>query len=105
MTVQEFITGLPEKVNKSALEGLETVFHFDINGENGGQFTLSLKDGEMKATEGLEGEPKCVVSAKDENFIDLVTGKLNPMVAIMMGKVKISNQGEMLKYAKLFGFM
>ena len=50
MTVQEFITGLPEKVNKAALEGLETVFHFDINGENGGQYTLSLKDGEMKAT-------------------------------------------------------
>jgi len=105
MTVQDFITGLPQKVNKAALEGLETVFHFDITGDGGGQYTLQLQDGEMKAEEGLNGTPKCVVSADAQAFIDLVTGKLNPMVAIMMGKVRISNQGEMLKYAKLFGFM
>lgn len=104
-TAKDFIANLPSKVNKAALEGQETVFHFDLSGENGGQYTLSLKDGELNYHEGLEGDAKCTVKASDENFLKLVTGKLNPMVAIMTGKVKISNQGEMLKYAKLFGLM
>jgi len=45
------------------------------------------------------------VSGSDQNFMGIVTGKLNPMMAILTGKVKISNQGEMLKYAKMFGLM
>lgn len=105
MTVKDFVHGLPQKVSKDALDGLETVFHFDIEGTEGGKYTLQLQDGELRSLEGLVGDPKCVVKASDTNFIDLVTGKLNPMIAIMTGKVKISNQGEMLKYAKLFGFM
>lgn len=105
MTTKDFVNSLPEKVNKDALEGVETTFHFDIEGDDGGQYTLSVKDGEMIAEEGLKGDPKCVVKAKDEHFINLVKGDLNPMLAIMTGKVKISNQSEMLKYAKLFGFM
>ena len=104
-TAKDFIENLPNKVNKAALEGQETVFHFDITGENGGQYTLNLANGELTSEEGLHGEARCTVKASDENFVKLVTGKLNPMLAIMTGKVKITNQGEMLKYAKLFGFM
>lgn len=105
MTAKEFITGLPNQVKAEALEGVTTTFHFDISGENGGQYTLRAADGKMEAVEGLEGEAKCVVKGTDENFMGLVTGKLNPMMALLMGKIKISNQGEMLKYAKLFGLM
>lgn len=105
MTTKELLYGLSAKVSPSALEGQETVFHFDISGDHGGQYTISVKDGKMKTEDGLTGEPKCVVRASDENFINLVTGELNPMMAVLTGKVKISNQGEMMKYAKIFGLM
>lgn len=105
MTAKEFITGLPTRVKPEALEGADTTFHFDISGADGGQFTLRAKDGKMEAVEGFEGEPKCVVKGSSENFMGLVSGKLNPMMALLMGKIKISNQGEMLKYAKMFGLM
>ncbi|MBK8429598.1 MAG: hypothetical protein IPL27_28240 [Lewinellaceae bacterium] len=35
----------------------------------------------------------------------MLSGDLNPMMAMMTGKLKISNPGEMLKYAKMFGLM
>ena len=105
MTTKELLYGLPAKVSPSALEGLATVFHFDIEGGSGGQYTISVEDGKMKVEDGLVGEPKCVVRASDQNFINLVTGELNPMMAVLTGKVKISNQGEMIKYAKIFGLM
>ena len=105
MNTREFLYGLPSKVSSSAIEGLETVFHFDIEGANGGQFTIQVRDGKMEVMEGLEGEPRCTVKATDENFINLAIGELNPMMAVLTGKVKISNQGEMLRYAKIFGLM
>ena len=105
MSTREILYGLPRKVSPSAIEGLETVFHFDIDGEDGGQYTIQVANGEVKVEDGLLGEPKCVVRASDKNFIDLIKGDINPMMAVLTGKVKISNQGEMLKYAKIFGLM
>ena len=105
MSTRDILYGLPGKVSPSAIEGLETVFHFDIDGEQGGQYTIQVANGAVKVEDGLNGDPKCVVRASDKNFIDLIKGDLNPMMAVLTGKVKISNQGEMMKYAKIFGLM
>lgn len=105
MTAKDFLMALPNKVSKDAIEGMETLFHFDLDGDDGGQYTLELKDGGLNVIEGLEGDAKCAIRAKAENFVKLAKGDINPMMAILTGKVKISNQGEMLKYAKIFGLL
>ena len=105
MTAKDFLTALPQNVKKEALEGHETRFHFDLEGEGGTQMTLALKEGDFVAEEGLQGDAKCTVKATADDFMKLVKGDLNPMMAILTGKVKISNQGEMLKFAKMFGLM
>ncbi len=105
MTSREFLFALPSKVSPTAIEGLETVFHFDLEGDNGGQFTIHVADQKVTVAEGLIDEPKCVVRASGNNFVGLASGDLNPMMAVLTGKVKITNQGEMLKYAKIFGLM
>lgn len=105
MTSREYLNALPSKVSPDAIEGLETIFHFDLEGEGGGKFTVRVADGKVDVSDGLNGEPKCVVRANEETFNKLISGDLNPMMAVLTGKVKISNQGEMLRYAKLFGLM
>lgn len=105
MTGIEFIENLPNKVKPEAIEGMQTVFHFDLSGEGGGQKTLELKDGTLVAHDGFVGEAKCEVKADAGNFLKVVQGDLNPMMAVLTGKLKISNQGEMIKYAKIFGLM
>ncbi|HEY3385656.1 MAG TPA: SCP2 sterol-binding domain-containing protein [Saprospiraceae bacterium] len=105
MTSREFLYALPEKVDPAAIDGLETIFHFDLEGDQGGQYTISVADQKVTVSDGLSGEAKCVIRSTGDTFIKLATGELNPMIAILTGKVKISNQGEMLRYAKLFGLM
>ncbi len=105
MTAKDFLLNLPTQVKPEVLEGLETNFHFDISGDGGGQFTLAVADGKMTATEGHSGEPKCNVKASDTTLMGLLNKDVNPMMALLTGKLKISNQGEMLKYAKIFGLM
>ncbi len=101
--VKEFLFSLPAKVKPEVLEGQSSLFHFDI--ADAGQFTIKLADGKLDVSEGLSGEPSCKVSASAESFAKLLSGDLNPMMAMMTGKLKISNPGEMLKYAKIFGLM
>ncbi len=107
MTTKEFIYNLPKKVHPEAIVGHNTNFHFLVENKDGDteEYTLTIKDGEMEASDGLNGDAKCVVKAKDKTFVEIVTGKTNGMMAVFTGKLKMSNQGEMLKYAKILGFM
>jgi putative sterol carrier protein len=100
---KEFLFSLPGKVSPDAIEGLQTVFHFDIT--DSGTYTIALKDGKMEVSEGFAGDPACTVKTTAESFGKLISGNLNPMMAMMTGKLKISNSSEMLKYAKIFGLM
>lgn len=104
MTAQSFLESLPSKVSPEALNGVDTSFHFNLD-DGGFQKTLIAKDGKLDILDGLVGEAKCVVSAKSDTLLKLIKGEENPMMAVMMGKIKISNTSEMLKYAKLFGLM
>jgi putative sterol carrier protein len=105
MNAKEFLLALPEKSNKDVLEGHNTRFHFILSGDEGGEVTMAIEDGVLTAKEGLEGEPTCVVKSTAENLAKLIKKDLNPMMALLTGKLKISNQSEMLKYAKILGLM
>jgi len=105
MTTKEFLLALPEKVNLKALDGMSTCFHFDMEGEGGGQVSILVENGKMICLEGLSGEANCLIRAHAEDLKKVFKGELNPMLAILTGKMKISNQTEMLKFAKLLGWM
>ncbi len=102
---KDFITTLPETVNPDWLKDVDTNFHFDIEGDGGGQFSIIVKDNKMEVFEHFEGEAKCKITAKEKHFLSLLRGELNPMMAVFTGKLKITNTGEIMKYAKLFGMM
>ena len=104
MTAKEFIETLPSKVNAEALTGMDTVFHFDLDG-GAMQKTVKVENGHMTILDGLQGAEKCKITAKSETLMRIVRGEENPTMAVMMGKIKISNLGEMMKFAPKFGLM
>ena len=105
MTASEFMLMLPQKFNPEAVPNAESLFHFDIIGDGGGQYTAEVKDGKCSVSQGFSGDAKCKVTAASDLFVDIVTGKANAQMAVFMGKLKISNLGEMMKFAKAFGLM
>ena len=105
MTAAEFIQSLPQKANPEALAGHNTCFQFEIAGEGGGDFTVNIVEGKLSVENGLHGTPNCSVKTKAETLVKVVKGEENAASAVMFGKIKISNLGEMMKYAKVFGLM
>ena len=104
MTAQDFLSGLPAQIAPEALAGIDTVFHFNLDG-GALQKTIKVANGKLETLDGLVGDAKCVVSAKSDLLVKLIKKEENPMMAVMMGKIKISNVNEMMKFAKIFGIM
>ena len=84
MTAKEFILGIKDRVSPEALEGKEdTRFHFKVAGDEGGDFTAAVENGQFSVVEGLEGEAKCTVTTSDKVLMDIISGKQKAMSAVM----------------------
>lgn len=103
LDVKQFLLDLPSRVSPEDIQGDQATFHFDIAGA--GQFTVRVENGQVSVSEGLAGEANSSVKTSAEAFAKILAGELNPMMAMMTGKLSIRNPGEMLKYAKMFGLM
>lgn len=104
-TAKELLKSVEGQFDPSKVPGADTIFHFMLSGDKGGDFTVIVKNDKCTITEGLTGEPKCTIRSTDEVFENIMTGKMNPTMAVMGGKLRISNIGEMMKFAKPFGLI
>ena len=102
MTAKEIVLALPSRLKAEEAAGQSGVFHFQLEGETGGEFTVNVADGVCTVAEGLAGEPDCVISAQATDFEDAELGRVNRQMAVMMGKIKISNLAAMLKFIGMF---
>lgn len=102
-TAREIIISLSERFKpNAATDYLEIVFHFEISGERGGDFTVKIEDNACTVEEGLKGEAKCEIKVSDKNYEDIELGRTKAQMAFMMGKIKISNINAMLKFVECF---
>ncbi len=102
ITAQQIIESIPSRFRAEKAQNYSTVFHFDIAGDETLQYTVSIMNNQCFLQQGLTGSADCVVKTKASMYVDLETGKANPQMALMMGKVKVSNIAAMMQFAKCF---
>lgn len=102
MTLEDYFNSLTRKVRPEELEGIDTRINFDLKGKN---MHVTVKEGKIEAGEGPVEDAEVNITVKEEDLLSIIEGNTNPMMAMMMGKLKISNPGAMLKYAKILGLM
>ncbi len=103
MNTKDLIKSFEKRVKTDTISPDEqTVFHFMLSGDDGGDFTVQLKDKKVTVSEGLIGTPTCEIRAKAQDYIALETGDLSPQWAFVMGKVKVSNLQELMKFVAHF---
>lgn len=95
LDVQAVFDRMPGAFNAEAAKGIEVVFQYSISGPGGGDWIVAVKDGACNIEAGIAEKPTCALMMADSDFIDMVTGKLNPMTAFTSGKLKIT--GDVMK--------
>ncbi len=102
-TAKEIIYSLPQRLKTDKVEDTALHrFHFVLDGPTGGNFTVTLRDKSVVVLDGLVDEPTCVIKAKASDYEDLEHGRGNPQMMFMMGKIKVSNLGEVMKFVTYF---
>jgi alpha-methylacyl-CoA racemase len=102
VTAYQILSSAPRRFRAEKAQDLHSVFHFIIAGDENFEVSLIIDNGTCKLIDKLEGIPSCVVKTSAKTYIELETGKANPQMALMMGKIKVSNISEMMKFAKCF---
>jgi putative sterol carrier protein len=98
--VQEVLETLRERVARpAAMQGVTAVYQFVLEGEGGGNYVLRFQDGAGTIEEGTADNPNVTITMEAADFVDMISGKLNAMVAFMGGKLKL--QGDMALAMKL----
>lgn len=79
-------------------ESIGAVYQFNVEGDNGGTWTVDCKQAEVYAGES-DDSPDCTIFVKDDDFVGIVEGTLNAMQAFMEGKLRV--EGDMSLALKL----
>ncbi len=93
--VQEF---QPEKAGN-----LHARFQFQLTGEEGGDWVVTVANRECAVAQGTVDKPDVTIGMEASDFVKMVKGELQPVVAFMQGKIKL--QGDMnlaMKVQELF---
>lgn len=88
--------------NPSLGSSVDAVVKFIVNeGPDGATKTwiVDLKDGHNRVSNDENADADVSITVADEDMVDLATGKLNPQMAFMQGKVKVT--GNLMLATKL----
>ena len=97
-----FFRSLPGRLRVDKTKGWSARFHFRFRGAAHPEWTVAVDGTSCTVAEGLEGSPDCVVQSAESVYLDIEAGRQSPETAFLLGKVKVSNLGEMMKYMKAF---
>ncbi len=89
-SVKEYFDTLPARFVASASKGLTAIFQFELAGDGGGTYHVTVKDGAMAVAEGPAPSPSAILRMSAENYVKMANGELNGAMAFMKGQLKVT---------------
>ena len=94
---------MPSRFNKDAAKGLNAVYQFDLSGDGGGKWNVIINNEKCEVKEGAHASPSITISMTAQDYLDMLSGKLNGQMAFMTGKLRIAgDMGLALRMQSLF---
>ena len=94
---------MPTRFNKEAAKGLNAIYQFDLSGDGGGKWHVIINNDSCQVKEGPAASPSITISMTAQDYLDMLSGKLNGQMAFMTGKLRIAgDMGLALRMQTLF---
>lgn len=102
-TVRAFFSTLAGKLDPEAADGLDVVYQFNLNGAEGGQYQLQIRDGACQVSDGVHPDPQVTLAMSGEDCLKVLNGQISGTMVAMTGRLRISgDMGLALQLASLF---
>jgi putative sterol carrier protein len=91
------------QLDPNLVQSVGAVYQFDISkGGSTQTWTVDLKNGKGSVSQGKSDKADCILTIGDDEFVGMMTGKMNSQQLFMQGKLKIKgNMGLAMKLSKL----
>jgi putative sterol carrier protein len=102
-SIQEVFQAMPSRFQPEKAGDLKAVIQFNLTGEGGGQYTVSIADGACSVAEGVAPSPNMTLTATAADYLSMLNGETNPMQAFMQGKIQVKGDVSLaLKMQSIF---
>ncbi len=104
MTLAEALQGMIATFNPAKAKGINAVVQLNASGEGGGAYHVKIADNQCELVEGAAPNPTVAIDVAAQDWIDILSGKLDPTRAFMSGKLRIKGDlGLMMRFQSMFG--
>jgi putative sterol carrier protein len=87
---EEYFQVVPQRFLADKADGVDATFVFDLAGDGGGTWTVTVKDNAINVNTGRVETPSVTYQMKASDYVDLVNGDLSGVKAVFMRKLKVS---------------
>lgn len=88
-TASEVFATMAQQVDSDKAKGVTGDFMFELEGNNGGTWTVSLVDGRCAVKSGGAEHPNVTIKMAVQDFVDLANGDLKAIPAFISGKIRV----------------
>lgn len=99
LEVGEYFRQMPSMIRPEGTEGLHAVCQFVVTGNSGGEYHVVIDDGNVEALPGSADAPNITLTIRDEDFFDVVEGRIDSATALLSGKLRL--QGDVAMAMRL----
>ena len=96
------VTDLTGRIDPALIQSYFLAVQVNLTGEDGGVFYVEVKDGKISAEPYEYNDRNCALTMNTNDFHKMLDGKLDPIVAFTLGKLKVDGDiGKALEFAKI----
>jgi putative sterol carrier protein len=97
MTARELIETMPAAFRPERARRVNAVIQFELSGEGGGNWYVTIKDGTCTVTEGVSEAAQGTIMMAATDYVALAAGEIGGMKAFLTGRIKTTGDFTLLK--------
>ncbi len=103
MNRDEVVTKVREVAEKADISKIDFLaVQVNLTDQDPGVFYVEVKDNKISVEPYEYNDRNCAISIKTDDFVKLINGKLDPIIAHTLGKLKVDGDvGKALEFSKL----
>jgi putative sterol carrier protein len=89
-SVKEYFETLNARFKPDAAKTISAVFQFELAGDGGGTYHVTVDHGTMAVAEGAHPSPTATLKMSGDDYVKMVNGQINGAMAFMKGQMKVT---------------
>jgi len=100
-----FENALPQRFKPEKSMGIDVVAQINVTGPDGGNWIVTIKNQKLQAIEGTHPSPTLTLKMNENDFMELVNGRLSAEKAFFTGRVQFKGNISIALKLREAGFL